>query len=254
MRCNGAVRFDAMLELAERLGAARLATGHYARIARDEHGPLIRAAHDPRKDQSYMLARLDPARCSTGSRSRSAASPRTRCARSRAMPGCRSPTSARARTSASWPGSAGAPSCAATAARACARPGEIVDAAGRVLGRHDGQHEFTVGQRRGLNLGAPEPLYVLRKDAATNRVTVGPRAALATRSVRLEDARLHRPAGGRRARAAALPRARRSPAARGPRRAARSSSSWREPADAAAPGQLACLMRDDCVVGEGTIA
>ena len=61
VRCNGEVRFDAMLELADCLGAARLATGHYARIARDEHGPLVRAATDPAKDQSYMLAKLDPA-------------------------------------------------------------------------------------------------------------------------------------------------------------------------------------------------
>jgi len=60
VRCNGEVRFDSMLELAASLGAAKLATGHYARIARDEHGPLIRAAADPRKDQSYMLAKLDP--------------------------------------------------------------------------------------------------------------------------------------------------------------------------------------------------
>ena len=60
VRCNGEVRFDAMLELADALGAARLATGHYARIARDEHGPLVRAAADPAKDQSYMLAKLDP--------------------------------------------------------------------------------------------------------------------------------------------------------------------------------------------------
>src|SRR3954447_19342871 len=61
VRCNGLVRFDAMLELADRLGAARLATGHYARIERDEHGPLLRSAADPRKDQTYMLARLAPA-------------------------------------------------------------------------------------------------------------------------------------------------------------------------------------------------
>ena len=60
VRCNGLVRFDAMLELAERLGAARLATGHYARVGRDEHGPLLQAAADPRKDQTYMLARLSP--------------------------------------------------------------------------------------------------------------------------------------------------------------------------------------------------
>src|ERR671914_81921 len=60
VRCNGEVRFDAMLDLATALGAARLATGHYARVARDAHGPLVRAAVDPRKDQSYMLAKLDP--------------------------------------------------------------------------------------------------------------------------------------------------------------------------------------------------
>src|SRR5919198_5226173 len=60
VRCNGQVRFDAMLELASALGAPRLATGHYARVERDDRGPLVRAAADPAKDQSYMLARLRP--------------------------------------------------------------------------------------------------------------------------------------------------------------------------------------------------
>ena len=55
------------------------------------------------------------------------------------------------------------------------RPGELVDPAGEVVGRHDGQHLFTVGQRRGLGLSRGEPLYVLEKDSASNRVTVGPR-------------------------------------------------------------------------------
>src|SRR4029450_6258547 len=63
------------------------------------------------------------------------------------------------------------------------RPGEIVDAGGRVLGRHDGQHEFTVGQRRGIGVSSTEPLYVTARDAATNRVTVGPRGALARTTV-----------------------------------------------------------------------
>src|SRR4051794_6548835 len=58
VRCNGFVRFDAMLALAGSLGAARLATGHYARVGRDDQGPLVRAGVDARKDQSYMLARL----------------------------------------------------------------------------------------------------------------------------------------------------------------------------------------------------
>ena len=132
------------------------------------------------------------------------------------------------------------------------RPGEIVDATGRVLGHHDGQHEFTVGQRRGLNVSAAEPLYVTAKDAATNRVTVGPRAALARTTVRLEDVHLHRPAEDVRQvrlryHARALPCRATVSAGGGV------ELELAEPADAVAPGQLACLMRDDCVVGEGTI-
>ena len=255
VRCNGEVRFDAMLELAGALGAARLATGHYARIARDEHGPLIRAARDPRKDQSYMLARLDP------DAARPALVPARRAdqgrgARARAR---RRPAGGR---QAREPGpllrgrrSAGAPSCAATAARGCAGPARSSTRDGRVLGRHDGQHEFTVGQRRGLNVGGREPLYVLGKDAATNRVTVGPRAALATRA---RAARGRPPAPARRrgpstCGCATTRRPLRVPRAPRPT-AARLELELAEPAEAVAPGQLACLMRDDCVVGEGTIA
>ena len=72
------------------------------------------------------------------------------------------------------------------------RPGDLVDAGGRVLGRHRGHHHFTVGQRRGLGVAATEPLYVLAKDARSNRVTVGPREALATATVPVRGARLHR--------------------------------------------------------------
>ena len=73
------------------------------------------------------------------------------------------------------------------------RPGEIVDRGGRVLGRHRGHHGFTVGQRKGIGVAAPEPLYVLATDARTNRVTVGARAELATREVAVRGALLHRP-------------------------------------------------------------
>ena len=122
VRCNGQVRFDALLALAETLGAARLATGHYARIARDERGPLVRAAADPAKDQSYMLARLDPALLDRLSfplgRADQGRGPRPG---PRGRPGVW-PTSGRARTCVSSPASAGASSCAATGARACAAP------------------------------------------------------------------------------------------------------------------------------------
>jgi tRNA-uridine 2-sulfurtransferase len=252
VRCNGAVRFDAMLELAQTLGAARLATGHYARVARDDRGPLIRAATDPSKDQSYMLAKLDPEQLDRlsfplGALTKDAV---RSLARDAGLPVADKRESQDLCFVAGLGGRAflrrhGGPKLR--------KPGEIVDAEGRVLGRHEGQHEFTVGQRRGLNLGGPEPLYVLRKEAASNRVMVGPRAALATSQVRLEDVRLYRPAEvveRVRLRYHARPLACRAhPAGDGVLELELS-----EPAEAAAPGQLACLMRDDCVVGEGTIA
>jgi tRNA-uridine 2-sulfurtransferase len=94
---------------------------------------------------------------------------------------------------------------------------------------------------------------VLAKDAATNRVTVGPRAALATTAVRLDDARLHRPA--EQVTHVRLRYHARALACAATRSADGSVElALAEPAEAAAPGQLACLMRDDAVVGEGTIA
>jgi tRNA-specific 2-thiouridylase len=102
-------------------------------------------------------------------------------------------------------------------------------------------------------VGGPEPLYVVSKEAATNRVTVGPKAALATTGVRLEDAQLHRSPE-------AVEQVRLRYHARPLDCRVRVASDGAlelelaEPAEVAAPGQLACLMRDDCVIGEGTIA
>ena len=72
VRCNGMLRFDAMLDLAERLGAARLATGHYARVEHDGDGPVLALARDTDKDQTYMLAALRADAPATASGSRSA--------------------------------------------------------------------------------------------------------------------------------------------------------------------------------------
>jgi tRNA-specific 2-thiouridylase len=137
------------------------------------------------------------------------------------------------------------------------RPGEIVDRAGSVLARHRGQHHFTVGQRRGLGLSAGEPLYVLDKDATTNRVTVGRAEELRTTRVSLRGVRLHRP--GERVNRVKLRYRSRPLAARlvgrpaaGPHRGLELELA--EPADAAAPGQLACLMEGERVIGWGTIA
>ena len=150
--CNGHVRFDAMLDLARRLGAARLATGHYARIAHDGHGPLIRSAADPRKDQSYMLARLDPAELARlsfplGSLTKDAV---RALAREAGLP----VADKRESQDLCFVAGLGGRGFLRRhgGARLRERPGPIVDRDGRVLGRHEGQHQFTVGQRRGLDI------------------------------------------------------------------------------------------------------
>ena len=189
--CNGEVRIAAMVDLAERLGAARLLTGHYARIVEDADGPLLAAAADGAKDQSYMLAALPPELLGQPRL------PAHRADQARGEGDRRPPrpwpsrASPRARTSASSPARASAASCGATAACAT-RAGAVLDSAGRAVGRHRGHHNFTVGQRRGIGVSAPEPLYVLATDAAANTVTVGTRDELETRSVRIRDAVLHR--------------------------------------------------------------
>ena len=254
--CNGHVRLDAMLELADRLGAQRLATGHYARVAEAEHeqGPLLRAAADPAKDQTYMLAALAPASLARmcfplGSLRKSevrqiaaaAGLPVANKADSQDL--CFLAGTSRARFLARHGGLGD-------------RPGAIVDQNGNVLGRHLGQHRFTVGQRRGIGISHAEPLYVLDKEPGSERVTVGPLTALRSSRIAVRGARLHRP-GSRVDRVKLRYRARPlgarvagAPGA-GPHRTLAIELS--DPVDGAAPGQLACLMDGDLVVGWGTI-
>jgi tRNA-specific 2-thiouridylase len=257
--CNGHVRLDAMLELADRLGCAELATGHYARTAEpgDVDGPLLRAAADPAKDQTYMLAALDPA---------SLARMRFPLGELR-KPQVREIAAEAGLSVADKVESQDLCFLAGTdRARFLARhggvgdvPGELVDSAGTVLGSHLGQHRFTVGQRRGIGIdaaGGTPPLYVLDKDAETGRVTVGPREALQTHRVAVRSARLHR-AGARVDRVKLRYRSRPLPARLvgrpGAGRHRTLAVELDEPVDGAAPGQLACLMDGELVVGWGTI-
>ncbi len=250
--CNGHVRLDAMVEFADRLGAATLATGHYARTTADG---LLRAAADPAKDQTYMLAAVAPA---TLARLRfplgDLTKPQVRALAAEAeLPVASKPDS----QDLCFLAGTGKATFLARHGSLDEQPGDLVDSGGRVLGRHSGHHGYTVGQRRGLGLAAAEPLYVLAKDAATNRVVVGPREQLATRAVAVRGARLHR-AGAEvdavklRYRSRAIPcRVTGDPEAGTHRRL---ELELADPVDGAAPGQTACLLRGDVVVGWGTIS
>jgi tRNA-specific 2-thiouridylase len=249
VRCNGNVRLDAMLAFADRLGAADLATGHYARVTPDG---LLRAAADPAKDQSYMLAALAPAslarmRFPLGELRK----PEVReLARQAGLP----VADKRESQDLCFLAGTGKSAFLARHGGVRERPGAIVDRAGRTLGRHRGQHLFTIGQRKGLGVAGEEPLYVLGKDRDANTVTVGTRAELATTEVAVRDAVLHRPGAEvdrvkLRYRTVPLP-CRVGADGEGGRLALHLA----EPVDGAAPGQVACLMRGDVIVGHGIIA
>ena len=133
-------------------------------------------------------------------------------------------------------------------------PGDVVDTGGRVVGRHGGHHRFTVGQRKGLGIAAGEPLYVVSKDARTNRVVVGPRARLATRTVPVTSTVLHRAdscVDRVKLRYRSEPVPCRVVAVPGDNTA---EILLDEPAGGVAPGQTACFMDGERVVGHATIA
>ncbi len=255
--CNGHVRLDALLELADRLGCEGLVTGHYARKAEEDDpaGPLLRAAADPTKDQTYMLAALSPrslarmrfplgelTKTEVRERARQAALPVADKADSQDL--CFLAGTDRASFLARHGGIGG-------------RRGAVVDASGRHLAEHDGHHRFTVGQRRGLGLAGGEPLYVLDKDASGNRVVVGKHPELRRDRVRLRSVTLHR--DGTRVNRVKL-RYRSAPLPAGlndtplPGRHASVELALREAAHGVAAGQLACLMDGEVIVGWGTIA
>jgi tRNA-specific 2-thiouridylase len=254
--CNGHVRLDAMIALADRLGCEWLATGHYARVVERDHahGPLLRTATDVAKDQTYMLAALAP---SSLARMRFPLGQLTKPEVRRIAAAAGLPVASKAESQdLCFLAGTDRGRFLARHGRLGDRPGELTNRAGTVLARHRGQHHFTVGQRRGLGVAAGAPLYVLDKDAVTNRVIVGPVEALCTRRVALRGVRLHRSgeqvdrvklryrSGALRARLVGEPDA-------GLHRALEVQLA--DPADAAVPGQLACLMAGERVIGWGTI-
>jgi tRNA-uridine 2-sulfurtransferase len=246
IRCNGSFRFAELLAFARRAGAERLATGHYARIVDRDGRLLLGRGADARKDQSYMLARLDP-----------------RLLERISFPlGESSKDKVRAEARATGLAVAGR----AESQEACflaggdyrdflerhgvgTARGAIVGEDGARLGEHEGFWRFTPGQRRGLGVAAPEPLYALRTEPRTNTVVVGPRESLARRRVGVRG-RLY--ADVSRAEAKLRYRSPAVPAAVEPTRSG-FLLHLDEPAYGVAPGQAAVLYDRDVVVGAGLI-
>jgi tRNA-specific 2-thiouridylase len=248
MRCNGSFRFDALAAFADRVGAPRLATGHYARIVeRGGHTVLARGA-DPDKDQSYMLARV----------------PERILSRTWFPLGDQRKTETREQAHAAGLAAAGR----RESQEVCfvgggdhrsflerhgggGRRGEVVTADGRVIGRHDGVHRFTPGQRKGLGVGGGEALFVLEVDPARGRVVAGPRRALARSTVTVRPGTMVLPMSRVQAKLRY-----RSPALPATVREVEGGLELEldEPAYGVAPGQAAVLYDGDVIVGGGVIA
>jgi tRNA-specific 2-thiouridylase len=252
--CNGEVRLAAMLDLAQRLGATRLLTGHYARIVEDAEGPLLAAGADDAKDQSYMLAALPPdllGRLGFPLTEMTKAEVRAVAAR-HGLAVAKKPES----QDLCFLAGQGKTGFLRRHGNLVDREGAVLDRSGQRLGRHRGHHNFTVGQRRGIGVSLNQPGYVIATDAAANTVTVGTREDLETRRIHVRDAVLHR--DGARVDNVRLryhsPTLSASVGAAAPGHHKALELELDEPFDAAAPGQTAVLMDGETIVGHGTIA
>ncbi len=185
VRCNPRIKFSTLLEVADELGADKVATGHYARVAKGDDGRwhLYRGA-DPSRDQTYYLCRLEQRWLErivfpVGEMTK----PDVRAYAARlglvvadkqdSQELCFVPENRYVPFVEQWGGPG--------------RPGNIVDRSGKVLGEHKGLHRYTIGQRRGLGIAAGKPLYVLDIDAERNEVVVGDNEHLFQRVLTARD-------------------------------------------------------------------
>jgi tRNA-specific 2-thiouridylase len=254
VHCNGDLKFATLATRAQALGAPVVATGHYARVEQDASGAyVLKRGSDPGKDQSYFLFTLTQSQLAhaifpVGAMDKT----RVReCARDHGLPVAEKPDSHEICFVADNDHTAflerhGVPRAA----------GVVRDVAGRVVGRHDGVHRFTVGQRKGLGLSSPVPLYVLAIDAESKSLTVGTREALERTSLtasRVNWISGHAPAAGTRVTAQIRYRHREALAAISPLPDARVNVTFDEPQLAITPGQALVIYEGDRVLGGGWI-
>jgi tRNA-specific 2-thiouridylase len=255
--CNSELKFAELRDRASALGADALATGHYARVQRDAatgRWHLLRGV-DETKDQSYFLFSLTQEQLAHAVFPLGAMRKTEVREQARAL-GLRVAEKKDSQEICFVPGNDYA-AVVETRTSSPIPPGNIVDAKGRVLGRHDGIHHFTVGQRKGLGVASSVPLYVIRIEAATCSVIVGPRPELERTT--LEAARVNWVAGveppGRISAAAQIRY--RHPAAAAtiePLESGRVRVQFDLPQPAITPGQAVVFYEGDEVLGGGWIA
>jgi len=255
IRCNEHLKFGALLRRADQLGAAYVATGHYARVERRPDGRfLLRRGCDPAKDQSYALFSLRqeqlgralfPLGNQTKAQTREAARRRQlgTADQAESMEICFVPDNDYRRF-------------LLEAGLAAECPGQVVDLHGRVLGQHRGVAFYTIGQRRGLRIAAGQPLYVVDLDPLRNRVVVGDLQALSRDRFTVAGCNwipFDGPGGSFEATVKIRYNHAGAPATVTPLADARAEVVFHTPQRAVTPGQAAVFYQDDLVLGGGWI-
>jgi len=252
--CNSEVKFGSLLSKARALGAAHVATGHYARLRREGGRTLLLRGRDPDKDQSYFLFGLDQEQLGSAEFPVGELTKDEVRAEARRL-GLAVADKPESQEICFVEGSSYRDFVKERAGDLGA-PGDIVTQDGARVGAHDGLGGFTIGQRRGIGVAASEALYVIAIDPASSRVVVGPDAALRApgclvtgvnwipadrtgETVTCEVRIRHRHPGAR-ARVEALP-------------GSRARVTFDEPQRAVAPGQAAVFYDGDLVLGGGWI-
>jgi len=259
--CNNFIKFDQFLEMAEGVGAERIATGHYARISWNPDGGRweMRRSADRAKDQTYFLFGLTQPQLSRtlfplGGFEKTQV---RELARELGIPTAEKPDS---QEICFVPNGDYAAFIDAYFAEQGIAPsetrGELVTADGRVVGEHSGVHHFTVGQRRGLGIAAGEPLYVIATEPATRRVVVGRNDALLRSSMRVKDVNwvsMAAPSAPLRAEIKIRNKHLAAPATLRPVDEASVEVLFDEPQRAVTPGQGAVFYSGELVLGGGWI-